>query len=210
MINPDIFDLVHESVMVCDLDGRITLWNNGSQELYGWSRSEAVGRIARDLLITSGEPETLTDWDGEVRRTNADLNNVVVRIRKRIRRGKDGGPIDIIELGAAVTIPPSDRRVRRYRNLFRFVPVPLVELDRHKLAGKFKEMHAAGVKDLMIYFETNPGFFEYAINSINVLEVNRQALELFRTNDSAQLAGPGRSHLERSARNDKEIHGGAI
>jgi PAS domain S-box-containing protein len=190
MINPDIFDLVHESVMVCDLDGRITLWNKGSQELYGWSRSEAVGRIARDLLISSGEPETLADWDGEVRRTNADLNNVVVRIRKRIRRDKDGAPIDIIELGSAVTIPPSDPRVRRYRNLFRFVPVPLVELDRHKLAGKFKEMHAAGVKDLMLYFEANPGFFEYAINSIFVLEVNRQALGLFRANDPAQLRGP--------------------
>jgi PAS domain S-box-containing protein len=190
MSNPDIFDLVHESVIVCDLDGRITLWNIGSQELYGWSRSEAVGRIARDLLITSGEPQMLADWDGEVRRTNADLNNVVVRIRKRIRRDENGTPIDIIELGAALTVPPSDPRVRRYRNLFHFVPVPLVELDRHKLAAKFKDMRTAGIKDLMLYFDANPGFFDYAINSISVLEVNRQALELFRTNDPGQLRGP--------------------
>ncbi|HEY6621173.1 MAG TPA: ATP-binding protein [Steroidobacteraceae bacterium] len=78
----------------------------------------------------------------------------------------------------------------RYRKLFHFVPVPLVELDRHKLAREFKEMQAAGVKDLLRYFEANPGFLEYAMNSINVLEVNRRALELFRTNDPAQLRGP--------------------
>src|ERR1700733_4816689 len=159
MINPDIFDLVHESVMVCDLDGRIILWNSGSQQLYGWSRSEAVGRIARDLLISDGEPETLADWDGEVFRKNADLNEVVVRIRKRIRRDERGMAIGIIESGVAVTIPPSDPRVMRYRKLFHFVPVPLVELDRHKLAGKFKEMQIAGVKDLLPYFEATPGFF---------------------------------------------------
>src|SRR5580704_1829427 len=130
MINPDIFDLVNESAMVCDLDGRIILWNSGSQQLYGWSRSDAVGRIARDLLISNGEPETLADWDGKVYRKNADLNSVVVRIRKRIHRNERGIPIGIIELGAAETIPPSDPRVMRYRKLFHFVPVPLVELDR--------------------------------------------------------------------------------
>jgi PAS domain S-box-containing protein len=190
MINPDIFDLVHESVMVCDLDGRITLWNAGSQELYGWSRSEAVGRIARDLLITEGEPETFGDWDGEVLRKNADLNNVIVQIRKRIRRDEHGAPIGIIESGAAVKIPPSDPRMMRYRKLFHFVPVPLVELDRHKLAVKFQEMQNAGVRDLLLYFEANPGFFEYAMTSINVLDVNRRTLELFRTHDPAQLRGP--------------------
>ena len=190
MINPDIFDLVNESAMVCDLDGRIILWNSGSQQLYGWSRSDAVGRIARDLLISNGEPETLADWDGKVYRKNADLNSVVVRIRKRIHRNERGIPIGIIELGAAETIPPSDPRVMRYRKLFHFVPVPLVELDRHKLAGKFKEMQIAGVKDLLPYFEETAGFFEYAMDSIQVLEVNRRTLELFRANDPAQLRGP--------------------
>jgi signal transduction histidine kinase len=190
MINPDIFDLVHESVMVCDLDGRITLWNMGSEELYGWSSSEAVGRIARDLLITDGEPETLADWDGEVLRINSNLNKVIVKIRKRIRRDERGTPIGSIESAAAITISPSDPRVVRYRKLFHFVPVPLVELDRHKLAAKFQEMQKSGVKDLLQYFEANPAFFEYAVSSIHVLDVNRRTLELFRTHDPENLRGP--------------------
>jgi PAS domain-containing protein len=39
-----ILDLAQ--VMVRDLDGRITAWSSGSERLYGWSLSEAVGQIS--------------------------------------------------------------------------------------------------------------------------------------------------------------------
>jgi PAS domain S-box-containing protein len=58
MGNPDVFDLVQESVIVCDLEGRITQWNAASRRLYGWTRSGAVGRVASELLLTKGEPAT--------------------------------------------------------------------------------------------------------------------------------------------------------
>jgi hypothetical protein len=38
MDNPDVFDLVQESVIVHDFEGRITQWNAASRRLYGWTR----------------------------------------------------------------------------------------------------------------------------------------------------------------------------
>jgi C4-dicarboxylate-specific signal transduction histidine kinase len=79
---------------------------------------------------------------------------------------------------------------QRYRSLFHFLPVALVQLDRTELAGVFTQMHADGVRDLRHYFDTHPGFYEYATNSIRVVEVNRRAVELFGARDESQLLGP--------------------
>jgi PAS domain-containing protein len=35
-----------------DMDGRITTWTEGAQQLYGWSSEEAVGRLIHELLRT--------------------------------------------------------------------------------------------------------------------------------------------------------------
>ena len=47
-----LLDLAHDAIMVRGLDGRIIFWNQGAAERYGWSKQEAIGRIAHDLLQT--------------------------------------------------------------------------------------------------------------------------------------------------------------
>ena len=79
---------------------------------------------------------------------------------------------------------------QRYRTLFHFLPVAMVQVDRTEMAGVFPQMHAEGVRDLQEYFDTHPGFYEYAANSIQVVEVNRRAVELFGAQDEKQLLGP--------------------
>ena len=44
-------DLSH-TVVLWDFDGTILEWNRGSQELYGYSAAEAVGRPKAALLRT--------------------------------------------------------------------------------------------------------------------------------------------------------------
>jgi PAS domain S-box-containing protein len=196
MTKPDIFDFVDESVMVCDLNGRITQWNAGSERLYGWKRCEAVGRIAREILHSSGEPAQASDWDGEVLRKNANSEKRVVRIKKRLQRNERGETTGFIEAGVAVVVQSAPNNLqaseKRYRSLFHFLPVPLVQLDRQELAARFQELHADGVNDLGHYFEAHPGFFEYAVDSIKVVEVNRRTMELFGATDHLQLLGPAR------------------
>ncbi len=78
----------------------------------------------------------------------------------------------------------------RYRSLFHFLPVAMLQVDRRELAAVFKTLHRQGVRDLNAYFKEHPGFYEYAGNSIQVIEVNRRAIELFRARNAEQLIGP--------------------
>src|SRR2546427_589146 len=50
--NAALFDLAHDAILVRDRAGRILFWNQGAERLYGWSKSEALGRLTHDLLAT--------------------------------------------------------------------------------------------------------------------------------------------------------------
>ena len=45
-----LLDLVH--VLVRDRDGRIVMWNTSDEQLYGWTREEALGKDCHELLET--------------------------------------------------------------------------------------------------------------------------------------------------------------
>ena len=45
-----LLELAHDAIFVRDQDGRITSWNAGAARTYGFTRAEALGRIAHDLL----------------------------------------------------------------------------------------------------------------------------------------------------------------
>jgi PAS domain S-box-containing protein len=78
----------------------------------------------------------------------------------------------------------------RYRKLFHFLPVAMVQLDRRAAAQRFADLRAQGISDLLEYFAENPGFYELAANSIQVIEVNHRTIELFGADDASQLLGP--------------------
>ena len=47
-----LLDLTHDTVFVRDMNDVITYWNRGAEELYGWRREEAVGKVTHELLQT--------------------------------------------------------------------------------------------------------------------------------------------------------------
>ena len=57
----DIFDLVQHSIVLCDRGGRVTRWNAASEQIYGWSQTEALGKPIHDLLKTRRETAPLID-----------------------------------------------------------------------------------------------------------------------------------------------------
>jgi PAS domain S-box-containing protein len=63
-----LFDQTHDSILFRNMNGRITYWNRGAQELYGWSAEEAIGKISHDLLKTIF-PVPLKETDAELLRT---------------------------------------------------------------------------------------------------------------------------------------------
>jgi signal transduction histidine kinase len=83
-----------------------------------------------------------------------------------------------------------ERGEQRYRDLFQFVPVPVLRIDRSELAQVFEIMKADGVDDLVQYQEAHPEFLEFALNSMKIVEVNRRAVELFGARDANEVLGP--------------------
>ena len=48
-----LLENVSDAVFAFDGDLRITLWNRGAEELYGWKAEEAIGRPAGEVVRTA-------------------------------------------------------------------------------------------------------------------------------------------------------------
>lgn len=90
-----LIELSHEAILVWDLQDGIVLWNEGCEELYGFSRTEAVGNKSHDLLRTvhpMGTPAFLKrliedgEWAGELQHVAKDGSTVWVDSRQELIR----------------------------------------------------------------------------------------------------------------------------
>jgi C4-dicarboxylate-specific signal transduction histidine kinase len=102
--------------------------------------------------------------------------------------GRAGSAVPAASEGQAAGSGLND--AQRYGHLFRFMPIPLLQLDRGELADVFDALRAEGVADLHGHIDKNPGFLEYALNSIKIREVNQRTVDLFEANDANRLIGP--------------------
>ena len=76
------FDYLFDAVVVTDLQGIITDWNNGSESLYGYSRSEAIGQPVSMLHVPEDSERIVSEvmsavtefgrWAGEIRMLHKD------------------------------------------------------------------------------------------------------------------------------------------
>jgi len=107
-----LLDLTHDTVFVRDVNDVITYWNRGAEELYGWSRNEAVGKNSHDLNQTVF-PAPLEDikaelirtgrWEGELIHTRRDGTKVVVASRWSLQRDDQGRPAGTLETNNDIT-----------------------------------------------------------------------------------------------------------
>jgi len=86
----NILNQVRAAVIVIDLEGTVTHWNGHAEKLYGYSREEALGRKAQDLLVgpvevavaqrVMAQLEKGEAWEGEFVTTRRDGSVLPVHV----------------------------------------------------------------------------------------------------------------------------------
>ncbi|WP_052507816.1 PAS domain-containing sensor histidine kinase [Sphingomonas hengshuiensis] len=193
----DLFDMAHDSIVICDAAGRIVAWNAASALLYGWQGTEAIGRVADEMLRTQGPEDTARRrrsllesgrWEGQLRRAAADDRPLVVEVRQRVRRDAGGAPVAIVETAREVTdrlkLAESERK---YRLSFNEMPIALWELDAKRFGEMYFGLHERGIADFRAHAAAHPEFLAEALATLRVPAANGQALRLFGVRDLAAL-----------------------
>lgn len=136
-----LLDQTHDSIFFRNMNGLITYWNRGAQELYGWTPEQATGKCSHEFLRTIF-PAPIEDidrellrtgvWEGELKHTRAEGTEVVVASRWSLARDDKGQPI-VMETSNDIT-------ERKYRE-------DEIRKLNHELANRAVELDVSN-KDL--------------------------------------------------------------
>jgi PAS domain S-box-containing protein len=106
-----LLDLIHEAVIVRDMDHRILYWNNSAERIYGWTTLEATGKRASQLLHLDlsryAEATKVTlekgEWRGEFNLRAKDGRDLIVETGWTLVRDAQGNPKSILGISTDVT-----------------------------------------------------------------------------------------------------------
>jgi PAS domain S-box-containing protein len=107
-----LLDLANDAIIVRDLNGQISYWNQGAERLYGWTAEEAVGKNSHSLLLTEF-PQALTEiqarllywgyWQGELIHRKRDGTKITIATRWTLQRDEQGKPSAILQMNDDIT-----------------------------------------------------------------------------------------------------------
>jgi len=107
-----ILDFTHDAIIIWELDGAgIVYWNRAAEQLYGYTRDEAYGRVTHELLKTRlagtvGDLETKLArygvWVGDLQHTRRDAQIVEVEARLSLM-SQEHRPWLVLEVNRDVT-----------------------------------------------------------------------------------------------------------
>jgi PAS domain S-box-containing protein len=110
-----LLDLVHDAIVVRDMDGRILFWSRGAEVMYRCQKKDALGKNISELLKTGFfEPieqiqATLlreSHWEGETIHHRTDGTSLTVASRWALQRDKTGAPLQVLAINTDI----SDRK----------------------------------------------------------------------------------------------------
>jgi len=153
----DLLDITHEAIFVRDITDKISFWNKGAEELYGWSKKEALGKILQKLLQTE-YPKPLEEiknkvlsrgrWDGELTHTKRDGTKINVLSRWSLQKDNLNNPIGFMEVNTDITeqkeaLKKLKENEEKYRELVENANSIIIRLDKKGNISFFNEFAEA-------------------------------------------------------------------
>lgn len=109
----NVLDAVGQAIIVSDMDGRVIYWNRAAEELYGWSREEALGRPVLETTPTDTMREKTEEifgslraggtWTGEFEVRRRDGSSIHVLVTNSPMFDPKGRLVGIIGLSSDIT-----------------------------------------------------------------------------------------------------------
>ncbi|MFN0079627.1 MAG: response regulator [Prosthecobacter sp.] len=106
-----LLDKTSDAIVTRDLAHRITYWNKGAEQIYGWTSEEVIGRSFSELHYRDAAPfeqacaavVRLGEWHGELREVNKAGTPVLVEGRWTLLRDAAGRPHGILAINTDIT-----------------------------------------------------------------------------------------------------------
>lgn len=107
-----LLNKARDAILVIDLSGTVTFWNNSAERLYGWPREEVVNKLnaaaltqvelaAHDAALETALKEG--EWQGELRQGTRDRREIVVESRWSLVRDQENQPRSILVINTDIT-----------------------------------------------------------------------------------------------------------
>ena len=107
-----LLELTQDAVFVIDMEGAILFWSRGAEAMLGYSKAQAAGKIAHELLCTElpqpfsqikAELMRAGHWEGDLIKTAQDGTRVMVSGRWALQWGKRGQPPRVLIINSDIT-----------------------------------------------------------------------------------------------------------
>jgi PAS domain S-box-containing protein len=108
-----LLNLSSDAIIVRDMHDVVVYWNRGAEEIYGWTRDEAMGKAKAKLLHSefSEPPEEITAklhrdqrWRGDIIQTRRDGTRIVVSTRWVLDRDAEGNAARVLITDTDITV----------------------------------------------------------------------------------------------------------
>jgi PAS domain S-box-containing protein len=107
-----LLELTQDSVFVIDLEGRVLFWSRGAEAMLGYTKAQAAGKVAHELLCTefpqpfaeiTAELMRVGHWEGDLIKTAQDGRRVAVSGRWALQWGKRGQAPRVLVVNSDIT-----------------------------------------------------------------------------------------------------------
>ncbi len=107
-----LLELTQDSVFVIDMEGVVLFWSRGAEAMLGYTKAQATGRIAHELLCTEfpvpfsairAELMRVGHWEGDLIKTAQDGRRVVVSGRWALQWGKRDQAPRVLVINSDIT-----------------------------------------------------------------------------------------------------------
>ncbi|MDR3635651.1 MAG: PAS domain S-box protein [Isosphaeraceae bacterium] len=204
---------VRDSVVVTDLDGIVTYWNEGATRLFGWTAEEMMGRHYADRFpepawtFIAGaicEPANGSEWSGEYEDYRKDGSRVWIDARVGPVADAEGRVIGILGVAHDITdrkraeeaLREADRRKDEFLAILAHeLRNPLAPIRNGPQVVRLAGSDAAAVAQARDMMERQLGHMVRLIDDLlDVSRISRNKMELRRAR--VQLADVVRSAVE--------------